>query len=455
MKNYEIIDADVVVLGGGTSGIFLALYLVSKGFRVALVEKTQKLGGALANNLVYPTAGFHTPNFKYVYSPLVDEFLRELEQKKFSLGHIKDPLNFSSTITPLSTTSYKLLTSKLLEHNNFYFFPLSTIKQIKSKDYKIDSLFFNSYGKNYKAKGKIFVDASGILISSYFLPIEYYFDLENTQAMSLIFKVSNVDFNLILRDLKNNPQEFYHKTDPELIKSQKFLSVSGYFSLAKRYLNNQSLLLSRDRFLFFSYIDKNSVIVNTTRLFLKDLIKPEKILNQDTSSIEYIEKTSYKILLKQVFYIHSIMREHIDGFKNSYISEIADYVGIRQYRNVKGNYTLTFEDIIKGNFFEDTISIGTWPIDIHISNSIIEKRINENGYGIPFRCCINNYKNLIFIGKNISADRYAFSSCRIQASLMILGENMGRILEFCLENKINPTDLDYKHIKKTVKVHLK
>ncbi|MFN3478156.1 MAG: FAD-dependent oxidoreductase, partial [bacterium] len=53
--------------------------------------------------------------------------------------------------------------------------------------------------------------------------------------------------------------------------------------------------------------------------------------------------------------------------------------------------------------------------------------------------------------KNISADKYAFSSLRIQATLMIMGENIGRILETCLTKKINPVDLDYKLIQKSVK----
>ncbi|MCX7758474.1 MAG: FAD-dependent oxidoreductase [bacterium] len=449
MKNQEIINVDIAVIGGGTSGIFLTLYLVEKGFKVVLIEKTQRIGGALVNNLVYPTAGFHTPNFKYVYSPLVDNFLKELSAKKLTLGHIKDPLNFSSTVTPISPTAYKILINKLFNHTNFYFFPLSIIKNIKHSNNRVRSIIFNSYSKTYNVVAKFFVDASGVLLTSNFIPMEYNFDIQNIQAVSLIFKISNVNFSSILKDVKTNPQEFYYKTDPDFMNKQKFLSISGYYSLAKEYLNNPSLLLTRDRFLFFSYIDRDSVVVNTTRLFLKDIVKNHEI------EIESIEKNGYKILLEQAIYIHKIMKNNIEGFKNSYISEIADFIGIRHYRNIKGEYILSLEDVTKGKFFDDNVSIGTWPIDIHISNSIIEKPINENGYGIPFRSCINNYKNLVFIGKNISADKYAFSSSRIQATLMILGENVGRILEYCLNKNTNPTELDYRDIKKSTHLKIK
>lgn len=444
----DIIEADVAVIGGGTAGIFTALYLALKGFKIVLIERSAKIGGALVNSLVYPTAGFHTPNGKLTITPLVNEFLKEAVENKLSLGHIKDPLNFAFSVTPIHPTAYKLLSNKLLNLKNFIFLPLSKIENISYKNQKVNHLEIKSILEKYKIKAKLFVDSSGTLITSYFLPMEYHFDPKNLQALSLIFKVSNIDFQSILNDIKKNPQEFYSKTDPELMESQKFLSISGYYQLAKQHLNNKDLLLTRDRFLFFSDLDRNSVVVNTTRLFLNDLDKESNI-----NDIESIEKHSYKTLLKQVFYIHKVMKDNIEGFRNSYISEVADFVGIRQFRNIKGIYTLELKDIKCGKFFEDTISIGTWPIDIHISNSIVENKINENGYGIPFRCCINNYKNLVFIGKNISADKYSFSSLRIQATLMIMGENIGRILETCLTHKINPTELDYKLIQKSVKLN--
>lgn len=447
----ENVEADVLVIGAGTSGIFATLYLVLKGFKVVLVERSNKIGGALVNSLVYPTAGFHTPNGKYIASQLVNNFILESIEKNLSLGHIRDPLNFAFSVTPINPTAYKILTNKLFQFKNFIFLPLAKIEEINSKNYKINWVKLTSGIKKYKIKAKLFIDSSGNLITSFFLPMEYYFDLENLQALSLIFKISNINFESIINDIKKNPQEFYKKTDLELMIKQKFLSVSGYYQLAKEFLNNKELLLTRDRFLFFSDIDRNSVIVNTTRLFIKDL--KNLVDNQkDLENPEYLENLAYKILLKQVFYIYEVMKRNIEGFRNSYISEIADFVGIRQFRNIKGFYTLNLEDVVKGKYFEDSVSIGTWPIDMHISNSIVENKINENGYGIPYRSCINNYKNLVFLGKNISADKYAFSSLRIQATLMTLGENIGKILEFCLQKKINPIELDFKDIQKTIKI---
>ncbi len=453
------IKVDVVIIGGGTAGTFCALHLVRKGFKVALIEKTSKIGGALVNSLVYPTAGFHTLSGKYIYSPLSFEFIKRSIENGLSKGHIRDPLNFAHTITPINPLSYKIIAKELMNNDNFLFLPFSSIKNIDHKNFDVKYVDLISNGESYRIFSNFFVDASGILITSFFLPIEYFFDYQNIQAFSLLFKVSNVNFEKCIKDIKNNPNDFYHKTDVELMEKQNFLSVSGYFSLAKEFFNNSELKIKRDRFLFFSFMDKDTVLVNTTRLFLEDLLKDtpkvendvrQNELKDDKLLLNKAEVRGYGLLLKQVFYIHKIMKENIGAFRDSFISDIADMVGIRQWRNVKGEFVLSVDDVVKGVFFDDTIAVGTWPIDIHTGKGIVEKNVNEDGYGIPFRSCISNFKNLVFIGKNISADNYAFSSLRIQGTMMIMGENIGRIIEYCLKRKTNFINLNYSEIKKTV-----
>ncbi|MCX7870307.1 MAG: FAD-dependent oxidoreductase [bacterium] len=475
-------EFDVVILGFGTSGFFLAFELIKAGFKVAVIEKEDTIGGALVNSLIFPTAGFHTLNGKLVITDSVKEFLDFCIKNGLSKGHIKDPLNFSYSITPINPIAYNVFFIHYFFDNfknNFVLFSNSRIENIYEKNGIIRYIVINYNNERIKIKGKFFVDASGILELSNYIDIKYRIDIDNLQAATLIFKISNVNFSKIIDYIKQNKQDFYDKTDINLIVNNNFLSVSGYFELAAKYLFNKELFLSRDRFLFFGDISKNYVYVNTSRIFIKDIINfilnnnddlkkkgffkkcstfilpsNEKniTLNDILRNYDLIERIGYYLAFKQVNYIYSVMKKFIDGFENSYINMVAVKLGIRQYKILKGLYQLTMEDVISGKDFDDKIAVGTWPIDIHIKDKIVEKKVNENGYFIPFRTLItNNYRNLIFIGKHISSDDYAFSSLRIQATCMNLGSVVGKILVNLLKNKTFILDIDFSLIKKIFK----
>jgi hypothetical protein len=472
-------DFDVVIIGFGTSGFFLAFELIKNNLKVAVIEKEDNIGGALINSLIFPTAGFHTLSGKLIIVDSVKEFLDFCIKNGFSKGHIRDPLNFSYSITPINPIAYKaFFVDYFLPNNNFVLFSSSVIENVYEKDGIIRYVVIrNKDNKKYKIRGKFFVDASGVLELSNYIDIKYRLELENLQAATLIFRLSNIDFTKIIKYIKENKNDFYSKTDVDLMLSNDFISVSGYFELASKYLFNRDLLLSRDRFLFFGDILKNFVYVNTSRIFLKDVInfilndvnnlgvKKEDFFKKCSSVIlpsnknfyknknilhyDILERMGYYLGLKQMFYIHKIMKKYIKGFENSYIDLIAYKLGIRQYKVLKGEYELNIEDVINCNNFDDKILIGTWPIDIHIKDKIVEKKVNEDGYYIPFRSLITKqYKNLIFVGKHISSDDYAFSSLRIQATCMNMGSLVGKILSNLLKKRSYVLDIDFSLIKK-------
>jgi len=474
-------DFDVVIIGFGTSGFFLAWELVRNNLKVAVIEKEDNIGGALTNSLIFPTAGFHTLSGKLVIVDSVREFLDFCIKNGFSKGHIRDPLNFSYSITPINPIAYKAFFTDCFFsnlNNNFVLFNGSVIENVYEKNGVIKYVVIkNKSNKRYKIGGKFFVDASGILELSKYIDIGYRLELENLQAATLIFRLSNIDFTKIIKYIKENEKDFYSKTDIDLMLNNDFLSVSGYFELASKYLFNKELLLTRDRFLFFGDILKNFVYVNTSRIFLKDIInfivndvnnlgiKKEDFIKKCSSVIlhsnrnsdkskdildyDVLERVGYYLGLRQVFYIHKIMKRYIKGFENSYIDLIAYKLGIRQYKILRGVYQLNIEDIINYNDFDDKILIGTWPIDIHIKDKIVEKKVNEEGYYIPFRSLIaNGYKNLVFVGKHISSDDYAFSSLRIQATCMNMGGVVGKILANLIKLRTYILDIDFSLIKK-------
>ena len=486
---------DVVIIGFGTSGFFVAFELIKAGLRVAVIESENFIGASLVSSLVFPTAGFHTLNGKLIITDGVREFLDFCVENGFSKGHIRDPLNFSYSITPIDPLAYNVFFVKYFLGSlgkNFMLFSKSQIEDIQEKSGIIKSIVIKYNGKRLRISANFFVDASGILKLSDLLDIDYRFDFNNLQACTLIFRISGVNFKKIIEYMKNNKDDFYYKTDLSLVLKEKFLSVSGYFNLASKTLFNSDLFLSRDRFLFFGDIDKNTIYVNTSRIFFKDIVdfilklerlKKEDFLKEcgnytlpilkpvsgendkgsieqfdikkygiDSISYDFIERVGYYLSIKQVIYIYNVMRSYIEGFENSYIDLVANKLGVRQYKILNGDYVLSLDDVIKLKDFDDKICIGTWPIDIHIKDKVIENKVDENGYFIPFRSLITKkYKNLIFVGKHISSDDYAFSSLRIQATCMNMGSIVGKLLVNLINKKTYILDVDFSLLKEIFK----
>ena len=74
-KEKTITNNNIVILGGGFSGLSIGIKLLKKGFNVTIVEKEDRLGGKLefSNNInVYPG---HGPKSSIGYERMRNPFL--------------------------------------------------------------------------------------------------------------------------------------------------------------------------------------------------------------------------------------------------------------------------------------------------------------------------------------------------------------------------------------------
>ncbi|MEF3303407.1 FAD-dependent oxidoreductase [Paenibacillus sp. GYB003] len=107
--------------------------------------------------------------------------------------------------------------------------------------------------------------------------------------------------------------------------------------------------------------------------------------------------------------------------------------GKRESRRFIGQHVLTQNDIEQAVDFDDVIAYGGWSMDTHPPGGIDakdEKPCNQPYtpyiYGIPLRSLISkNVANLMFAGRNMSATHIAFSSTRVMATCAVMGEGLG------------------------------
>ena len=107
--------------------------------------------------------------------------------------------------------------------------------------------------------------------------------------------------------------------------------------------------------------------------------------------------------------------------------------GKRESRRLIGHHVLNEGDVMQSRAHADAIAYGGWPIDLHPPEGV--DRPEESPcvqhpvpwiFDIPLGCCIaRDLDNLMFAGRNLSATHVAFASTRVMATCGVVGEGVG------------------------------
>ena len=142
------------------------------------------------------------------------------------------------------------------------------------------------------------------------------------------------------------------------------------------------------------------------------------------------------------------LKEMMPGFENSYLIRIANSLGIRESYRIVGKYTLVEEDYIERKKFEDAVAKADWYIDVHSTKGLVHLEKYKKGeyYEIPYRCLINDViDNMVTIGRCISTTFLVQASIRVQATLIDMGDRVGKICAKALNDNIELSNYVHKN----------
>lgn len=126
--------------------------------------------------------------------------------------------------------------------------------------------------------------------------------------------------------------------------------------------------------------------------------------------------------------------------------------GKRESRRLKGDYILKAQDLLEGKVFEDAVAYGGWPMDMHVPGGLRASGDEPTKYfhlvdlyTIPYRCLFSsNISNLFIAGRAISASKLAFGSIRVMATTGVIGQAAGTAAAKAVEKGVSPMGvLDY------------
>ena len=135
-----------------------------------------------------------------------------------------------------------------------------------------------------------------------------------------------------------------------------------------------------------------------------------------------------------------------------------DWVGFlpgkRESRRIVGDYILLEQDLANNTSFPDAVAYGGWPMDVHVVGGMrnvshdptVYIHLKEM-YSIPYRCLYSkNIDNLFLGGRAISVSHMAFASTRVMGTCAVIGQAVGTAAAMGIQKHLSPRELN-SHIE--------
>jgi hypothetical protein len=429
-------DVDVLVVGGGPSGIAAALGAAEAGAKVVLAERYGFLGGNSTAGLVLTWASYYTSGLKPIEMPKsADEFsifptdhgagrpiiagvLGKIVKRLVEVGGAFAPSRRTGYMVPFDPEVFKLVAINMLDAAGVELL-LHSFASGSITDNGIRGVIFETKSGPLVVKAKVIVDCTGdgdIAVSAG-APFEVgRLQDGSVQPMTLMFLLEGFE--------RSKFQDYVEK------HSDQWNGVEGLRDMMSEAIRKGELSIPREDILFFGSVHDSQISVNSTRV--------TNVYGVDVWDLTCAEMEGRR----QVAQLTTFFRKYVPGFDNVYVAQTAANVSVRETRRIIGEYVLTEEDVFNALKFDDVIALGSYPVDLHNPSgrgTFLKKIKAGSAYDIPLRCLVPlKVEDLLVAGRCISGTHIANASYRTMPICFATGQAAGVCAAIAVKNGLKP-----------------
>ena len=455
---------DIIVCGGGTSGVFAAIAAARQGASVLIIERTFSVGGMLTlGNAGITKFTEHckdadkyksevldmlavTPKNVQVVGGIANEFVKRMISNNTALGTSGEAGSYVFT----DRYQAQLTLIEMLEEAGVDVLYDTRVCMVNTADGRLTSVVVDNKEGFTEFEAERFIDATGDADVAYLAgaPFNKGATAEDVAEggapevgsmvnLGAMYRVRNVDFDRLFEYLHNNPDRFYQHP-------------FGVMSLE----NAQNSYNRGEMCVFSVMVDFPGVGLQPVQVYNQpekdEAILLDRCCAVRRDGLDAFELSKAQNELQKGASVSLSYLKSIPGFENAKILYVPD-VGVRETRHIVGEYVLTSLDVVSGRDFEDSIACGGHPVDIgrELPPEIEHMDMNHWRFHIPYRIMLpQNIDNLIVTGRSVSTTCIAWGSIRPTAQCMAMGEAAGVAAAISIKDNTDLRDVDIPKLRK-------
>ena len=403
------LSADLVVAGGGLSGVCAAITASRQGVKVLLVQDRPVLGGNASSEvrlwILGATSHMGNNNRWAREGGVIDEILIE--------NTYRNPEGNPMILD-------MILLDKVTQEENIQLLLNTAVFEVNKKNDKIEAItaFCSQNSTMYALAAPLFCDATGDGILGFLSGAAFRMGAESKEEFDEGMAPTSAYGELLGHSLY-----FYSKDTGKPVKfSPPTFALSDITEIPR-----------------FKQFRANE--------FGCKLWWVEYGGRLDT--VHDTEKIKWE-LWKVVYGIWNHIKNSGDfpEAENLTLEWVGTIPGKRESRRFEGDYMLSQKDLIEQRHHNDAVAFGGWSIDLHPADGVYSERPGCNqwhGKGIfkiPYRTLYSkNISNLFLAGRIISVSHVAFGATRVMATCAYIGQAVGMAAAVCKSEKLLPRDI--------------